>query len=1040
MMDISPNHADLKPSSALLLSYCVFLLFVCVFIPVNSHSEPKTRVISGRVIDAVTKEPLVGATVWLKETAIGRTTDANGFFSLTFTGSTGIIEASYLGYEKIELPITDRDNINFQLKSSSGNIDEVVVVGYGTQRKESVVGSISSVKGADLKTPTGNLSNSLAGQINGLVVIQRSGEPGSSAEFWIRGINTINGTKTPLVLVDGIERSLDSVDPEDIDSFSILKDAAATAIYGVRGANGVVLITTRSGYQGAPKISIRAETGVVQPTQIPEFVNSPQFAELYNEAFASENNGELKYTPEEIEMYRTGADPDLYPDVDWMDALFKKLSFNERVSANVSGGGSIARYFVSASFYNEGSIFKNDNMRTYDSSINYKKFSFRSNLDINISPTTIMTVNLANVYETRVRPGSTTIWNTAFQASPNTIPIRYSDGSYSSPDVSSGQNPWNLLTQSGYNDYVQNTAQTLFGLTQDLGSYVTKGLTVSAKFAWDAYNSQQLKYEGSPATFIAQGRNPDGSLILKEVSKGTQYLKYDKTNSGYSTFYLEAAINYNRTFDKHRVSAMFLYNQRSNRNFPMPNSDASDNSAALASVPYRNQGIAGRATYSFDDRYFLETNFGYNGSENFSPGKRFGFFPSVALGWMISNEKFFGKWRDVVDKLKIRGSYGKVGSDKIGANRRFIYYGTFETVNNAYNFGDSGNAYSGLRMGDIANPSVSWEESLKLDIGIELGLFNSLNIQADYFNDHRSKMFMQRDDISWTSGIVTLPWVNVGEMVNRGFDLEAFYMKNFSRDFSLEFRGNFTYNRNEVINDAKPKWNYAYRDAKGRPYNQPVGLIALGLFESQEEIDNSPTQTFGPVRVGDIKYMDLNGDGVIDTNDETSIGYSWLPEIQYGFGANLRYKNFDISFLFQGSAHVSVMLSGQAVRPYTSGNLSTSGYFTYVYDRIWRENNPNPDAEFPRCSTKFNQNNYRDSSFWQKNASYLRLKNAEIGYTLPHVFTNKIGIESARIYLSGVNLLTFSKFKIFDPEVVSNGMGAVYPPTRIFNIGLNINF
>lgn len=1023
------------------------LLLCCSFfalwslLPVAAAAQGSgTRTITGRVIDAVTKEPLVGATVWLKDTSVGRTTDADGKFTIPFSGMSGTIEVSYVGYEKVALPITQRDNMNFQLKPDSGKIDEVVVVGYGIQRKESVIGSISSVKGSDLKTPTGNLSNSLAGQVNGLVVIQRNGEPGSNADFWIRGINTINGTKTPLVLVDGVERSLDLVDSEDIESFSILKDAAATAIYGVRGANGVILITTRTGYQGAPKISIRAEAGVVQPTKIPRFVNSVQFADLYNEVFAAENNGELKYLPEEIQKYRDGSDPDLYPNVNWIDELFKDVSFNQRVSANISGGGTIARYFVSASFYNEGSIFGTDNMRTYDSSINYKKFSFRSNLDINLSPTTIMTVSFANIYETKVRPGSNQIWNTAFITSPNAIPVRYSDGSYSSPEVSSGNNPWNLLTQSGYIDYVKNTAQTLVGVNQDLGPHITKGLSVNAKFSWDAFNSQELDYMGEPNTYIAQGRNPDGSLNLKEVSKGRQFLKYDKINNGYSVFYLEASINYNRTFDRHRVSAMFLYNQKSRRNFPMPKSDANDNSAALESVPYRNQGIAGRMTYSFDDRYFVEGNFGYNGSENFSPGKRFGFFPSAALGWVVSNEKFFGKWRNTVDILKLRASYGKVGSDKIGADRRFIYYGTFESVNNAYNFGDSGNSYGGLRMGDIANNAVSWEESLKFDAGIELGLFNSLHIQADYFNDHRRKMFMKRDDISWTAGVITLPWVNVGEMVNRGFDVEADYTKQISKDFVISARGNFTYNRNKVINDAQPKWNYAYRDAKNRPYDQQSGLIALGLFESQEEIDNSPTQTFGPVRVGDIKYKDLNGDGKIDVNDETSIGHSWLPEIQYGFGASLQYKNFDFSFLFQGSARVSVMLQGQAVRPYTSGNLVTSGYFKDVYDNIWREGRPDPNAEFPRASTKFNQNNYRNSTFWQRDAGYLRLKNAQIGYTLPKSLTKKIGIDAIRIYLSGVNLLTFSDFDLFDPELVSAGQGAGYPPTRIYNLGININF
>ncbi|MBQ4278926.1 MAG: TonB-dependent receptor [Rikenellaceae bacterium] len=1014
------------------LKLFILLSVFCIAICPKLQAQDKTRTIKGRVIDAVTKEPIIGANIWLKETSVGRISGTDGSYTIETSDPNAVLVCSFLGYNEVEEAIGNRKEINFTLTPSSETVDEVVVVGYGTQRKESVIGAISSVKGTDLKLPTAHIGSSLAGQVNGVVAIQRSGEPGSHAEFWIRGINTISGNRTPLVLVDGIERSLDQVDAEDIESFSVLKDATATAVYGVRGANGVVLITTRSGDKGAPVVSVRAEMGVVSPTRLPKLVNSLQFAELYNEGYAALNNGKPFYTPEAIQKYSSGSDPDLYPNVDWIDELFKSVSYNERVSVNVSGGGSVARYYVSGSFYNENSIYRTDNMKSYNTSINYNKFSFRSNLDVNLSPTTILNVNLANIYETKVLPGGDGIWYNAFVTSPNAYPVRYSDGTLSAPDSGgSGANPYNLLTQFGYRDRLWNTAQALTGIKQDFGKLVTKGLTGQVKFSWDAANSHSLNYIGSPNTFYASGRDDQGNLIYKEISKGTNNLAYSRDAGGSKTFYLEASLNYDRTFrDKHRVGALFLYNQKSMRYVFAGNAEGS--------LPYRNQGIAGRFTYSYDDRYFIEGNFGYNGSENFSPGKRFGFFPAGALGWVISNEKFFDGLRGTINLLKLRGSYGVVGNDNIGAGRRFIYNGTFVGTG-GYAFGSSWREYGGIRVGEVANDHVSWEKSYKLDLGIELNMFNGLKIQADYFRDHRKGIFLLRDDLSLTAGIITLPYVNVGEVLNRGFDGEIEYMKQFNENLSVSVRGNFTYNRNKVINDAKPRWNYDYRDMKGRPLDQQVGYIADGLFVSEEEIANSPEHTFGPVRVGDIKYRDLNGDGVINKNDQTSIGYTWLPEISYGFGASVRWKNLDVSVLFQGVSHVTMMLSGQAFWPFSSNNMQTAGFFEDVYDNIWREKNPDPNATYPRISTTKNENNQQASTYWQRDASYLRLKNFTVGYTIPRRLTRKIGIDPIRIYVSAINPVTFSKFKVFDPEL-AGGQGDGYPPTRIFSFGLNFNF
>lgn len=1002
----------------------------------GNTSPSQKRTVKGTVTDKITKEPIVGASVWLKETSIGRSTDPNGNFSIDIPGQGGVLAVSFIGYKTVELEIKDRTQLNFVLEPTSEMVDEVVVVGHGTQRKESVIGSISNVKGSDLKLPVANISSSLAGQLAGIVSIQRSGEPGSSSDFWIRGMSSFNpsdegnngSANAPLVLVDGIERTIDLVDPEDIESLSILKDAAATAIYGVRGANGVVIIKTRSGETGAAKVTIRAEAGMVAPTQMPKMVDALQFTDLYNEAYGYRNNGEPYYKQDMINKYRSGEDPDLYPNVNWTNELFKSMAANERINANVSGGGSIARYYISGSFYNEGSIYRTDNMNSYKTSVKYNKFNFRSNVDINLAPTTVLNVNLSNIYETKVSPTSDKIWASAFYTSPNAMPVKYSDGTLSAQQ--NADNPYNLLTQSGFKNQYWNNAQSLVGLTQDFSKILTQGLKANIKFSWDVVTSQTQQYKGTPNTFFAEGRNEDGTLNLKEINKGSNTLDYSTGSTGTKTFYLEGSVNYNRAFGKHRVGGLFLYNHKSQRILL--------DKRAEISLPYRNQGIAGRLTYSFDDRYFIEGNFGYNGSENFSPGKRFGFFPSLALGWMVSNEGFFASLHDVIDVLKIKGSYGIVGNDKIGGDRRFIYDATYDNVNNAYQFGSDGHYVNGIYLKDLANPNVSWEKAYKMNLGIELSFFNAIQISADYFRDTREGIFLRRDDLSSLFGLDSRPYANVGKGINRGVDIQLDGHHTFG-NLKVSLRGNFTFNRSEMVNDAKPKWNYAYREWKGRPIEQQMGLIAEGLFTSQDEIDNSPVQKYGAVRVGDIKYRDLNGDGLIDKNDITSIGRSKIPEIVYGFGTSLQYKHFDLSVLFQGVGNVTMQLSGYAVRPFSASQHAQAGFYRYVYDHSWRLSNPDPNAEFPRADTQTNTNNEQPSSYWQRDASYLRLKNATLGYTLPQKVANRIHLDQVRFYLSGVNLLTFSKFKMYDPEL-GGGQGAGYPPTRMVSFGINLNF
>ncbi|MBW9199310.1 TonB-dependent receptor [Bacteroidales bacterium SW299] len=1021
------------------------------------EQQQTKRTITGTVVTGDTNEPAVGATVYLRNSTTGTITDTDGKFSITVEGLGGVLDFSYIGYKSQEVALVGQTSINVTLQPDNEVLDEVVVVGYGSQRKESVVGAISTLDVTKLIVPTSNLSTALAGQLSGIVAMSRSGEPGknSAADFYIRGVSSFTGNTSPLVLVDGVERDLDLVDTEDIASFSILKDASASAVYGVRGANGVILITTKKGAVGKPQVNVRTEFGFTQPTKKPKMVNSAQWAELYNEAYSTNY-----YSAEDIEMYRSGADPDLYPNVDWFDTMFNNMAANQRVNLNITGGSDIVRYYVAGSFYNESSIYKNaGNIYGYDSSIRYNKFNFRANVDLNLTKSTVINLNLANIYEKSFGPGfgdtDSDIWSYLFMTSPNAFPVEYSDGRLSGPSSDSGYNPWNMLVHSGYREQFWNSAQSLIGVTQDIGALwePLKGLTANIKFSWDAWNTTLQRRSKSPTFYHARGRAEDGSLIYDDengdgiwepVHTGDETLTYGIGRSGTMTRYVEGSLTYNRLFGEHRVGALFLYNHKI-----YTDTQAGSSSASL---PYKDQGIAGRLTYAFRDTYFLEVNMGYNGSENFARGHRFGFFPAVALGWMMSSEKWFEPATKVIDMLKWKASYGKVGNDDIGGTRRWVYEPTIVTGGSWY-YGQSANqGGSGIRVGEVENLEASWEEALKLNAGVEFSLFNKVRVQADYFREERQGIFLKRAGLPAIVGVSTVPYVNIGETLNQGFDATVEYMHKVNDDLFITARGNFTFNRNKLINNDEPDWEYRYQNRIGKPFGsggstQPFGLIALGLFESEEEIANSPVQNFGEYRVGDIKYQDVNGDGIVDEQDAVAIGYTNLPEITYGFGATAQWKGWDFNLFFQGVARTSFFLSGSSIRsPFSTGNMERAAINEDVYGNVWMSTNTaeqNAGVTYPRLSAGSggagSTNNNRASTWWLRDGSFLRLKSMEIGYSLPQHILQKSFIKSLRFYISGNNLLCFSPFKLWDPEKgTSDGSG--YPLNRTFSIGFNANF
>ena len=987
-------------------------------------------VVSGVITDSATGETIPGVTVWVKDTQFGTTTDLDGAYTIEFKGNYGFLSVSSMGYqlEEVRLSSDAVQTINVALKPDATMLEEAVAIGYGTQKKASIVGAIATIDPSEMKVPVSKMSNALSGRLSGVISVQQSGEPGTGSSFWIRGISTFGANSNPLVLVDGIERSLDLVDIEDVKDFSVLKDAAATAVYGVRGANGVILITTRSGEEGKPKVNFKHESGVVTPTRISEVVDGPTFCNLYNEAYGMDY-----YSQDFINNVISGSDPDLYPNVDWVNEIFRNYSYNTRTNVNVSGGTSTVKYFVSGAYYYENSFFREDPMQNYNTSIFYRKFNFRANVDVKITQHTTLNMNIANTFEQKNMPGtgSSNIYAHALMTPAISFPIVYSNGYLPGPGGGNqGDNPYSLLTQTGYRQAYYNNTQSVATLTHDF-EWCLPGLTASLKASFDAFNSVWQNRTRTPEQWYNARRDPaTGELLLTQQVQGSQTLSYGQTNDGWRAMYLEANANYQRSFGKHSVGALLLY-QMSQKNYV--GSSAGNSQAAL---PYRHQGLAARAMYNYDNKYFIEFKAGYNGSENFSPGHRFGFFPSVAAGWMVSNEKFWASLEDVIDKFKIKGSWGIVGNDQIGGGRRFIY---LETVvgGGGYRFGESATAYSSLRLGDWPNENVGWEESKKLDVGFDISFFRKLNVQFDYFYENRDGIFLQRESIPQFVGVTNTPWVNLGKMRNRGIDASVQYDQKVGQ-VHLSAIGNFTFARNVILEKDQPDYPELYMNRTGQAYNETFGYISDGLYVDETDIRTSPDQSFlGAQRPGDIKYKDLNLDGVIDEKDQKALGYTGVPEIVYGFGLSARWKGFDASVFFQGTGNVKISRLSTLTAGFTNTPCLTNVYQDVV-ENHWSVDNPDPKADYPRLSIGTNTNNSVMSDFWLTDGSYLRLKSAEIGYTFPSKWMKAIHLSSLRVYVSGNNLATFSSFKLWDPDNMTSSTN--YPLTRVVNLGIDIKF
>ncbi len=997
----------------------------------------QSMVLRGTVLDDM-GEPLTGADVMVKGTTKGTMADVNGRFEIEVEQNETIV-VSFMGFEDYSMQFKGRNDVVINMVSTASSLEEVTVVAYGTQRKASVIGSISTISADELKTPVANISNALAGRMPGIVAMQTSAEPGSSSQFWIRGVGTFGANSTPLIIVDGVEREMDLVDVDDIASFSILKDATATALYGVRGANGIIIITTKRGSEQAPKVSFKAEYGMTQPLKIPKLANTAQWIDFYNELYA-DAGAAAPITPEIKEMYLSKQNMDLYPSVDWTDVVFKDFANNGKINVNVTGGSKRVRYYVGGSYYTEGGIFNIADNLDYSPQIDYNKFSFRSNIDVNVTKSTILNISLSTQYTSRNAPSSdlSAVYSHVMYSTPVAVPTVFSDGTLAVPQALSGHNPYNDLNNAGYKRTSYIYAQSLVSLTQDFSGFVTDGLKANVKFSWDASNGNVLTRNRNATYYYINADVPykdDGSLNLIQRNDGSNYLTLSTSNSSSTVINLEASVNYDRLFNAaHRVGGLFLFSLRSRTN--------NNPGSYIYAFPYRNIGIAGRATYSYKDRYFGEFNFGYNGSENFSPGRRFGFFPSGAIGYMISNEPFWKGIKNVVSQLKFKASYGVVGNDQIGGSRRYAFNTTMSTGSSGGIFGNNAQNNldgSGITTGDFGNPNVAWEEVYKANAGVEMELFEEVSFTADYFYDRREGIFIQRQSTPSVVGMTTTQYVNLGRMMNQGIDLSLKWEHSFSKDYFLSANTNFTFNRNRKLYDDMPDQVWKYQNLAGFAYNQQFGLIAEGLFESEEEIAAWPKQMFSTVRPGDIKYRDINGDCVIDSYDMVAIGYTTIPEITYGFGVNARLKDFDCNLFFSGVDHVTRIIHGQNLFGASDNIFYLGQIFEDVAKNRWTLDNQDPNAPYPRLSMTKNTNNQQNSTYWLRDMSFLRLKTVEVGYTIPQKWTKKAGLSNVRFYLSGNNLLTFSDFQLWDPELDSD-YGNSYPQMRTIVFGLNLNF
>lgn len=1006
----------------------------------------------GVVTDSNTGEPLVGATIKVAGTNDGTTTDVDGRFEIRASkGAT--LEVSYLGYTSKKIKVTDVKVLTITLSDQAQMLEGAVITAFGTaQKKETVTGSIQTVRPTDLKVPATSLSTAFAGRLSGVIAYQRSGEPGNNgANFFVRGVSTMSGATSPLIVMDGVEISqgdLNAIDPEIIESFSVLKDATATAMYGTRGANGVLIIKTKSGADlDRPVIGVRVESWVNTPTKVPKTVDGVTFMRMYNEAVRNQMSGDLLYSDDKINGTMQGLNPYVYPNVDWYKELFKSATWNQRANFNVRGGTSKITYFMNINASHETSMLKDVSSKyfSYDNATSYMKYAFQNNVDFNISKNSKLSLHL-NVQLTNMHgmltnkkgDGIEDVFKAIMGTNPVDFPITYpkqGEEWYRWGGLLAGNyNPVNPVAEAsaGYRDDFSSTVVANINFDQKL-DFITKGLSFKTLFSfknWTLNNKYRVqRYNRYQLTDYAANPSADGGydFTTKPIANPEKYiLENHFYTKGDRRYYFQTYLDYNRAFGDHTLSGMLLFN--------IDEYNLNVNSDLLSSLPKRRMGLAARLSYDYKYRYMVEVNAGYNGSESFAKGHRWGFFPSISLGWNVSEEPFFEPLKNTVKQLKLRASYGLVGNDQV-KDQRFAYQAIVElgkTEGFTSGYGSQTRERKGPVFKRFENNNLTWEVGHKLNVGFDLNVMD-IKLTVDAFREIRSNIFQQKGSIPNYFGTAsTVIYGNLAKVKNWGIDLAADYGKNITKDLSVEFRGTFTFARNKVLEyDEAADTRPALRQV-GRSLNTYMGYVANGLYIDDADIANSAKSTIGNIAIapGDVKYVDQpdqNGeyDNKIDANDRVQLGYPHVPEIIYGFGPSISYKKWDFSFFFQGQANVSLMMKD--FEPF--GTQSKKNVLQWIADDYWGKDNQNPNARYPRLTKYNNHNNMQESTYWLRNAAFLRLKSLEVGYKF------KFG----RVYASATNLANFSAFKLWDPEM-GDGAGMSYPLQRTFNIGLQLTF
>lgn len=1020
--------------------------------------EMKKR-ITGYVYD-IQRTPLPGTTVMIDGSTKGVITDNEGFFVMEDVSSSDKLVISFIGMNTEVIEVGEKKMFEIILHEKSEELEEVQVVAFGKQKKESVISSISTIKPSELKLPSSNLTASFAGRLAGLISYQQSGEPGKdNANFFVRGIGTFgaNAKADPLILIDGMELSsqdLTRLNPDDIASFSIMKDALATSLYGARGANGVILVTTREGREGKAKVTLNFENSISMPTRDIAFADPITYMKLHNEAVETRDPLALRpYGQEKITMTERGLYPDYYPTTDWSNLLFKEQTMNQRLYFNINGGGKVARYSISANATLDNGMLKSDSRNNFDPNVSVKKYQLNSNININISNTSEVTVRLRANMDDYHGPmyGASTLYSRVMSANPALFKPYYAPDSvntetshilFGNIGTSNYVNPYADML-SGYQDRTQSLMLAQFELKQKL-DFITKGLNGRFMLNTSRYSDFYVNRGYKPFYYHIQSfSDPSTPYRLEALNprEGTEYIDYDEgPKSINSIIYFESALDYLKERGSHTFTGLMVYTMRQYL--------ASNSGTLQSSLPQRNMGLAGRFTYDFDKRYFAEFGFGYNGSERFSTDKRFGFFPSFGVAWYLSNEQFFEPLNKFFTQFKLKATYGLGGNDAIGdLNDRFFYLSSIEMNNEErrVTFGEHlDNTINGVRVMRYANPQIGWETSYKTDLGLEMTIRENWSSIISIYKERRKNILVNRV-VPATMGLGVTTQANLGIASGKGIDIETNYQKFFGNGLWINARGTFTYATSKVEKWEEPDYSATPWISKvNRPIMQQWGYIAERLFIDEEDIKNSPTQ-IGEYLPGDIKYRDINDDGRISSFDQVPIGHPTVPEIIYGFGPSIGFKNVDFSFFFQGSARQSFWIDNLRTAPFIDwddpdfpSSIENNALLKAYADSHWSASIPNQYALWPRLSNHLIENNHQLSTWFMQDASFIRLKSLEIGYTLSGKKTNNLGVESIRLYMNGINLITWSPFKLWDPEMAGNGLG--YPVQKVYNLGLKINF